>query len=163
MYAVWLVPSNKDRKILQKIISDLADKYKSPVFIPHITTYGLVDIALGKLEDFVCNSIQGIKSFDVYTNNIDYSDNIWKTLFINIQMNYELEKIFQNLQKQLDNISHYDYLPHVSLIYKKMKDDEKKSLVDNLQIPKKFHIDKIAIQEFSEDVTNWKLVRVINF
>ena len=94
MYAVWLVPSTKDRKILQKIISDLADKYKSPVFIPHITTYGLVDVALGTLEDFVCNSIQEIKSFDVYTNNLGYSDNIWKTLFINIQMNSDLKKIF---------------------------------------------------------------------
>lgn len=159
MYAVWLLPSSEDRKILEKIISELAERYDSPKFIPHITTYGLIDIDLEKLKRFVDNSIKNISSFDVPTKNLAYTDNIWKTLFINIQMNSNLENIFQNLQKQLGSVSHYEYLPHVSLIYKIMPEAEKKFLLNQIKIPNKLSINKIAIQEFSHDITKWKLVK----
>ena len=163
MYAVWLIPSTNDRILLEKIIFNLAEKYNSPKFTPHITTYGLNSVPLDELEHIVSNSIKDMKSFDVSTLNIDYSDDIWKTLFINIQMNSNLETIFKNLHKQLGNTFHYDYSPHLSLIYKKISDKEKKFLSINLKILDKFRINKIAIQEFFPDITKWKLVKEIQF
>lgn len=163
MYAVWLIPSTEDRIILEKIIFNLADKYNAPKFIPHITTFGLNSVALDKLEYIVSNSIKNMKSFNVSTLNLGYSDNIWKTLFINVQMNSNLEIIFKNLQKQLGTTFHYDYNPHISLIYKKLLDKEKKFLSKNLEIPDKVKINKIAIQKFFQDITKWKIVKEIYF
>ena len=46
MFAVWYLFDKDDENYLCEIIGNLAKKYNSSSFIPHITAYGLLDIDL---------------------------------------------------------------------------------------------------------------------
>ena len=93
MFAIWLLPDTNDTKYLSRIIANLSCKFNSPEFLPHITIYGLVDVCLSLIEDAITNAISNLNSFIVKKSEINYSDNIWKTIFINIIPNQELESI----------------------------------------------------------------------
>ncbi len=163
MFAVWLLPNTEDIEYLNGIIKNLSQRYSAPEFVPHITVYGLVDPSLEVLEECVKNSISDSKPFIVKKSGIDYSDDIWKTIFINIKPNSSLISINKKLARKLGQYARYEFMPHISLIYKKIDDAEKKKIIDSLKIKNEFTIDKIAIQKFSENVHEWEIIRTYSF
>ena len=159
MFAVWYLFDKDDEDYLFKIINDLAEKYDAPSFIPHITAYGLLNIDLKTLDDEILETIQKIKSFSVETNTINFSDDFWKTLFVEILPSKHLVKINNNLTKNLSQFSKYEFLPHISLLYNNMEKNQKQSLAESLDLKKFFKIKGLGIQEFSQNIDKWKLVK----
>jgi len=158
MYAIWALFEENDDKYLSKIIEDLSEVYHSSKFFPHITVYGLADIKLRIIEKVVSDSIENLKPFKVNKIGINYSDDFWKTVFIEIRPNHELKLINTRLCSKLKKYATYEFAPHISLIYKKMKSSEKMK-ISNMKIKNKFTIDSIAIQQFSENIAEWKIIR----
>jgi len=163
MFAIWLLPDTNDTKYLSRIITNLSRKFNSPTFLPHVTIYGLVDAHLSIIEDAITNAISNLNSFTVKKLEINYSDNIWKTIFINIVTNQELESINEKLAQKLDQYANYEFLPHISLMYKKIAKSEKAKIIDGLHIKNEFLMDRIAIQQYSENVNEWKNIRYFKF
>ncbi len=159
MFAVWFIFDKEDTNHLSHTIKHLSLLYNSSIFIPHITAYGLVDVELDVMDKIVTNSIKNKKSFIVEKNNISYSDDFWKTLFIEICPNDQLTIITKMLTESLTSFSKYEFKPHVSLIYKEMNLAEKKKLVNALNIKNSFKISGMCIVQFSEDIEKWKIVR----
>ena len=159
MFAVWYLFDKDNEDYLFEIITNLAKKYDAPSFIPHITAYGLLNIDLKTLDDKILETIQKIKSFSVETNTINFSDDFWKTLFVEILPNKHLVKINNNLTKNLSQFSKYEFLPHISLLYKNMEKNQKQFLAENLVMKKNFKIIGMGIQQFSENIKEWKLIR----
>jgi len=162
MFTVWLLLQKKDSKFISMIIKKLSQKYNSPEFLPHITIYGSVD-SRQAIEEAVKISIEDLKPFKVRTIGIDYSNDVWKTIFINIELNHELNLINKKISRNLNPYSAYQFVPHISLIYKKIPVIEKRKIIDNIKIKKKFTIDKIAIQKYSDNVNEWKIVKEFSF
>ena len=163
MFAVWYLFDKDNEDYLFEIITNLAKKYDAPSFIPHITAYGLLNIDLKTLDDKILETIQKIKSFSVETNTINFSDDFWKTLFVEILPNKHLVKINNNLTKNLSQFSKYEFLPHISLLYKNMEKNQKQFLAESLVMKKNFKIIGMGIQQFSENIKEWKLVRRYSF
>ena len=131
MYAIWALFSDEDSKYLTDVIDDLSKKYDSPTFLPHITLYGLVDIHLNYLTEIIENCSSKIDSLTIKQDKIDYSDDFWKTVFITIKRNTELEKIHSCMYSNLSKFSQYSFFSHISLIYKKLSIQEKLDLMCN--------------------------------
>ena len=159
MYAIWFVLEKNDTEYFANIINDLGVKYDAQPFKPHITAYGLVDISLDKLDKIVRDSIQGQKQFVIKKSNIFYSDVFWKTLFVEFQPHEQLTKIGEKLTASLQSCASYDFIPHVSLIYKKMDESEQKKLANTIEIKEEFTVTQMWIQQFHEDITKWKIVK----
>lgn len=159
MYAIWLTFCKNDEEYLSKIIKDLAQNHNAPVFVPHITICGLVNIDIKLLEKFVKYSIEDCSQFSVTKLGISHSSDIWKTIFIKIKKNPILLKINTRLEENLQKYSTYKFSPHISLIYKNMENSEKIQIIKELKIKNKFTINEIAIQKFSQDVPKWKIMK----
>ena len=159
MYAIWFVFEKNDAEYLSNIINELSSKYDSQPFKPHITAYGLVDIELDKLDKIVANSIQDEKQFVLEKSNVSYSDVFWKTLFVEFQPNEQINRINKKLTDSLESFSKYEFIPHASLIYKKMNPDEQEKLACSIDIKKYFKVNGMAILQFHEDLEKWKIVR----
>ena len=52
----------------------------------------------------------------------------------------------------------YQFDPHISLIYKKLDETKRKSMLTKLDMKKAFVIDKISIVETSGSVQSWETV-----
>ncbi|MBI4009267.1 2'-5' RNA ligase family protein [Candidatus Roizmanbacteria bacterium] len=143
------------------MIRDLSKKYKAPSFIPHLTIYGGgLTLDLDKAKKIISESIKDMQPFQVEVDKLNYSDNFWKTIFTEIKMNSQLQKIYINLRKELLNYHDYILKPHMSLIYKKLSNRQKEEIVNNIIIKNQFTLDKIAICSFEDHdkVDRWKLV-----
>lgn len=158
MFAVWFLFEKNDNEYLLKIIKELAESFDCPIFIPHITIHGLVNHDITKLEKIIFENIDELSPFFVQKNGINYSKNIWKTLFIDIKLNSSLEILNSNLNKKLLN-SNLDFQPHVSLMYKKIPDFKKIEIIKKLNIKNSFLITEIGILKYSDNINEWKIIK----
>ncbi len=161
MFAIWLLPIKEDVEYLKKIIKNLSQKYNSPEFLPHITIYGLVNIKMELLNKVINYSITNLKPFKVRKMSLGHSDNLWKTLFIKIKPNKALLLINRRLTNRLSRYADYNFTPHISLIYKNMSAGERIKIINTIKMKDEFTLDKIAILEFSEDVSEWSILKSI--
>ncbi len=162
MYAIWLTFSKTDSEYLKNIINTLSKKYEAPRFEPHITVYGLVDLEINFIEKIVKNIIQNSNSFLIEKSQILQSKELWKTVYIELKVNNQIEIIYNNLKKHFEKIAKYQLNPHISLIYKILPKEEKLKIINGLNIKNNFMVKDLVVQEFFPDVEKWKIVRKIN-
>lgn len=162
MHAIWLTFSKSDRKYLKKIIDKISEKYHAPKFEPHITVYGLVNSEMRLIDSIAKEITLNYNSFSVKKSKILQSDELWKTVYIELKMNNEMELIHKNLKKHFEKISKYEFNPHVSLIYKILPIEEKIKIINELNIKDEFMINKLAVQKFFPDIEKWKIVKEYN-
>ena len=75
----------------------------------------------------------------------------------------ELEQLHQAVISQFPKEQPYEFLPHISLIYKEMPYKEKEDIIRNLQVKNSFKMDKIAAVRTGPNVDNWATVVEIPF
>lgn len=159
MHAIWLTFSKHDRDYLKNIIDTISEKYNAPKFEPHITVYGLIDSKINLIDNVLNETSQKYNSFLVKQSKILQSEELWKTVYIELVMNDQIELIYKNLKKYFENILKYEFNPHVSLIYKILSKEEKIKIINELNIKKEFRVSKIAVQEFFPEIEKWKIVK----
>ena len=162
MHAIWLTFSKNDRDYLKKIIDEISEKYNAPKFEPHITVYGLIDSEMRLIDSIAKEVILNCNSFLIKKSEILQSDELWKTVYIELKMNNQLELIHKNLKKHFEKISKYEFKPHISLIYKILPIEEKIKIINELDIKSEFMIKKLVVQKFFPDIEKWKIVKEYN-
>ena len=159
MYAIWYLFEKNDEEEIKKNIIKISKQYKTPVFLPHITAYGLIKTDLEIIERSVLESIKNIKPFTVKKKSISISNNFWKTLFIKFENNSNMLQINKKLTENFLKFSKYTFEPHASLIYKNMNFEEKQNIIEHLELKDNFKINSIGILKFSESISKWKIIK----
>jgi 2'-5' RNA ligase len=162
MYAIWFTFSKNDRNYLKKIIDDLSKKHQSPKFEPHITVYGVIDSEINVIDNIAKTMTMNYNSFLVKKSEILQSEELWKTVYIELEMNEYMEIIYHDLKKNFEKIVPYNFKPHISLIYKILPREEKIKIINELDIKNEFTVDKIVIQKFFPEIEKWKIVKKYN-
>ena len=163
MVSIWLIPAPADAQYLQGIINNLAATYQAPVFNTHCTLYSPTDLPAAEVKQILKQSANNIKSFYVKKATIRHTKNIWKTIFIELLSSPELEQLQQAVISQFPEGQPYEFLPHISLIYKKMPGKQKEDIIRNLHVKNYFKMDKIAAIRTEPNVDNWETVVEIPF
>lgn len=162
--SIWLVPQKEDEKYLSEIISDLGIEYDAPLFTPHLTLLGNLNIELNKLKNILDEVFANKKAFSIKKTIINHSEEFFKTIFIEFELNNDLKNLFIEVSNKTDNRDIATFKPHISLIYKTMPVDEKLKIIERLKIKEDFLIDKIYIQSPKigdtdhHDVKNWRIL-----
>ena len=162
MHAIWLTFSKNDEDYLKKIIDNLAKKYQSPKFEPHVTVYGLIDSKISLIDNIVKEVSLNCNSCIVKKSKILQSEELWKTVYIELGMNKQLEVIHENLKKHFEKIVKYEFKSHISLIYKILPLEEKIKIINELDIKNQFTINKLVIQKFFPDIEKWQIIKRYN-
>jgi 2'-5' RNA ligase len=162
MYAIWLVPDEKDTVYLKRIIENLSAEFNSPKFVPHITIFGIFDQNIKKIEKEIEKAVKGISPFKIKKSNIGHSDNIWKTLYLEVIMNKEIENIHNRLNHSFKIEEKEKFFPHISLLYKKINEKNRIKIQKQLKVKNEFLIEKIIILKFSNKISEWKIVKSRN-
>ncbi|EPA05516.1 2'-5' RNA ligase family protein [Candidatus Nitrosarchaeum limnium] len=160
MYAIWLTFSKSDREYLKNVIDVISEKYHAPKFEPHITVYGLINLKLDLIDNVINEVAHNCNSFIVKKSDILQSEELWKTVYIELKMNQQLKSVNENLKKHFEKTLKYEFNPHISLIYKILPKEEKIKIVNELNLKNEFTIDKIVVQEFFSDIEKWKIVKI---
>ena len=163
MISIWLIPAREDAQYIQVIIDNLSINYQAPVFSPHCTLYSPIDLPKAELKKILERSAKNMKSFYVKNIMISHTENLWKTIFIELLRSSELEQLQQEVISQFQVEKPYKFSPHISLLYKEIPDKIKEDIIRNLQVKNSFKMDKIAAVRTGPNVDNWETVVEIPF
>ena len=152
-YCIWLTFESTS---LDSIISSLSEKYNTPIFQPHCTIIGRTSISLVRLKAALVGVIGDKKIQNIRVGDIGYSDDFYKSYYLEILENQLLIDIHNNLTIILNVKETTKYFPHISLMYSLLKESEKQNI--NIPIHKGDIIKTKSIQitECNENVEEWK-------
>ena len=163
MISIWLIPSREDAQYIKVIIDNLSINYQAPVFSPHCTLYSPIDLPKAELKKTLERSAKNMKSFYVKNIMISHTEDLCKTIFIELLRSSELEQLQQEVISQFQVEQPYKFSPHISLLYKEISDKKKEHIIRNLQVKNSFKMDKIAAVRTGPNVDNWETVVEIPF
>jgi len=151
--------SRQNNKILSPIISRLSKKYvNGDIFPPHISVCKPAYIELEEAKRIVNDCVGNIQKFKVEMDSIRYSNKWSKTLFIQIKESKTLSNISDCLNERFGlDLPTHSFSAHISLLYKEgIKEENKKKLVDELKVPKKYTVSSCALVYLGNNVNNWR-------
>lgn len=164
LFSVWLVPQEDDEIYLSNIIKDLGKEHNAPVFTPHLTLLGNVTIDYDKLKSVIDTIFQNVKPFRIKKIGLNQSEDFFKTVFIECELDENLKVPFERISSKTDKRSVESFKPHISLIYKTLSKDERIKIIEEMNIKNKFVIDNVYIvapregQKDWYDVGNWRIL-----
>jgi hypothetical protein len=163
--AFWLIPAQEDLDYFQEIIDTLAKEYKAPSFTPHLTIYSGEYESAESLDILIEQATLGITSLSLSVEQVLYTQEFTKSLFVQFHQNSTLSQISETLSSCAKISSKFTLNPHLSLIYQYLTEEIKKKLITKISLPKsEILFNEVRVistpskVETREDVEVWKLL-----
>ncbi|WP_299402848.1 2'-5' RNA ligase family protein [Acaryochloris sp. IP29b_bin.148] len=156
--SLWLVPQPDDHAYLQDIIDQLAVQYQAPHFSPHVTVAGHLQVP----DHASLSTLAAATPFlQLQNQGLDHSSELFRTVYIRTSLADQLVALRQKVYQQWPvNISK-PFMPHISLIYKKLAAPERQMIIQSLSLKKTFIFDALAVVQPQQDwtaVETWQIL-----
>ena len=137
----------------------LSEEYGAPSFEPHITVAGGIEKPVDLLRETVQEVADQMEPMTLSVTNTDYRDTIYQSLFIHVAPNDALLALRERCLSRL-KLEHTPYMPHISLLYKKLQEEEKKHIIDRVgsRFDMVFKPDKLYLVNTSGSPEQWREV-----
>jgi len=163
-FTLWLTPREPLRSVLRSGIRQLAARLDAVEFEPHVTVFSAPSTDIEALA--VARRIAAqFSPIELTADCLDHSEAYTKTLFMQFRNSTLLRQIFDTAATQYSRPSNYILNPHLSLIYKRLNEDCRRTLCATLQVPMGSHrFDRVRMIETElpiEDdgpVRRWRVI-----
>lgn len=130
-YALWLLLHGEALNRLQQNIRWLAQRFCAPVFIPHLTVCSGIEAHSCSAVIAQCAEIASTIQPPVLTcTTIGTTDDFYRCLFLHVEQNKQLVALRYCVEQWANE--RQPWIPHISLLYATLTDEEKKSVVKEL-------------------------------
>jgi hypothetical protein len=117
LHSIWLMPSPESEAALQVIIQDLAGRFASPLFQPHLTFMEEQERKLPELAS-VCRTLAaGTEEFCAPIRVVASNDLYFRSLYALFQAEGTLMNLRRSMVEALCLESPGAFMPHISLLY----------------------------------------------
>lgn len=147
--AFWLVPAASANAAFSAAIAELAHRYAAPRFEPHITIFATQGASSLQREDWIEiaeATVEGVEPFAVHSRGFGHSDDVFKTMYLEVDENRELRELHRRIRSRLPDV--YVLEPHLSLIYKAMPVAAREQICSELaaiELPSQWRSDAVTI------------------
>ena len=165
----WLIPTAKDSGVLQTVINELATRFETTSFPPHLTLFA-GSAASGEKPRHLLDSLSpDLVPKHLAVTRVDASARFTMTLFLRCQSDPQLVSLHKHMRASSPP-SNYCLDPHLSLLYADLPSSAKKSLADELNPPlKEIRFDRIravshpSLIETHKDIEDFHDLWEINY
>lgn len=163
-YSLWLVPEGEKREFYQGLIEDLGRKHKGPVFVPHITVLGNIQMTEEELLSRARQLTQLLHPLSVTLNEVSTGDVFYRCVFAKAEKTQSLIELYNRACQAFD-IMPADFMPHLSLLYGDYDMSLKKKIAEGIEIQDTLYVSSLYIYETSPDLEpqDWRFVEKIPF
>ena len=130
--AYWLLPERAARKVFAENIRDLARRFETPVFVPHVSVFIAPEDTRHPTE--VLREL-GAVTIELTIDRIQFSEQFTKTLFVQFERSVPLQELGDRIWKASGARERYVIDPHLSLLYARLAAEKKIALVDEIKFP----------------------------
>jgi hypothetical protein len=161
--AIWLVPRQPERDILQAVIAALADRFSAPEFVPHATIYSCRRSTPQTELAVTAALARHCPPLTLRTAGMTFTDRLTRAFFVRLSSGKTLQWLRKALQTELRQTSIEDFEPHLSLLYQVLPVSDRTQLIEKIRLPfDEIVFDQIwavAIPETlnaTENLTGWQ-------
>ncbi|XP_052183962.1 cyclic phosphodiesterase [Diospyros lotus] len=167
VYSVWALPPEDVTKRLKKLMEGLRSEFGGPKFEPHVTVVGAIalteDDALSKFRA----ACHGLKAYPAAVEKVATGIFFYQCVFLLLHPTPEVMETSSHCTSHFGYKSSTSYMPHLSLLYGDLSDEEKQRAQEKANILDEgigslsFQITRLALYETdTEDNTleSWKKV-----
>ena len=130
--AYWLLPETAAREVFAKTIRELARRFETPVFAPHVSVFIGPENSRHPAE--ILREI-GKVMLELTIHSIRCSQQFTKTLFVQFEPSVSLQELGDRIWKASKAPEQFVINPHMSLLYANLAAEKKKALVDEIRFP----------------------------
>ena len=163
-YTFWIMPKGRVYNSFNNLIKKLADENNAPVFEPHITLLG--DIELPELEMIKKTQqlVQSQKPFPVTLRQIGYQDFHFRALFVKLEVTDPLQALHNRAKEIFGMQGIPSYMPHLSLLYGNISQEVKNKIIAEIGVDQTAHfeIESIHLVKGGK-VEEWQIVKEFPF
>lgn len=159
-WSIWLNPCQKDRIKYHRIIYRNCKLYSNPIFEPHVTLFGRVDIAPYAFVEHIKELSLHQERFILNTKGISLGLPPWKSLFIRLQGTKRLKKFQSGINQYLKKYKKYTFDPHLSLFYGKKK--IKKTEIKGISVGETIEFSSVSLLYTSDRIDDWNVIEEFN-
>ncbi|AET04349.1 putative RNA ligase/cyclic nucleotide phosphodiesterase [Medicago truncatula] len=151
VYSVWAIPPEDVRDRLTKLMTSLRSDFGGPQFEPHMTVVGAIELtpddALKKLR----SASEGVKSFQVTVDRVSAGTFFYQCVYLLLHPTPQILETNAHCCTHFGYKNSTPYMPHVSLVYGDLTDEEKQkaqeraNILDNSLSGLSFQISKLAL------------------
>lgn len=113
IHSIWLMPKADDEQRLAAIVSDLAKRFGTPAFTPHLTARGDTTRKRGELKADIEAAAAEVSVFAEAISDIETSEAFFRSFYARFAVCPPLAA----LKRRLDPEGLETFMPHVSLLY----------------------------------------------
>lgn len=162
-YTLWLMPKGEVYNNFFNLIKKLAREYQGPLFVPHVTLLGEIELSKEEIIKRTKILVQNQKSFPIVLKQIAYEEFFFRALIVLAQISEPLQKLHERAKKIFEmNIP--AYMPHLSILYGEYTLETKKKIISEIGKNQEaaFEIDRVFLIKGGE-VKNWKIIEAFTF
>jgi len=157
-YSLWFMPTGKIYHKYKNIIKDLAKKYNSPTFEPHVTLIGNI-----KDKDvFEKTSLlsKKIKPITIKIIKASYMFDYYRCVLALAEPNKEIMEAAKTARELFTDYNKREYIPHLSLLYGNFSEEIKQKIVNELgDLSVEFKVNKIHLVTSGDIPEKWSVVK----
>ncbi|OJU05585.1 MAG: hypothetical protein BGN87_00720 [Rhizobiales bacterium 65-79] len=148
VHSIWLMPAADDAAMLERLVEDLAGRFSSPRFQPHMTLVEDMERSVEDLAPLVARISEGVAPFEALVAEIGVSDFFFRSFYARFAAEGPLLEL---KRRAIDKILAGDiseFMPHISLAYGVEETFAKRDAVveaENLLLGKPVRFDRVCI------------------
>ena len=164
-YSLWLRPEQTQLDEFTEIVSNLAHRFRTKPFPPHITLLSSIHAELDTVKQACTKIVDGNQQFDIPLPSIDYTEAYYRNFYILAEMTPALLNVYEHAKQALSYKTNEEYMPHVSLLYGDLAVETKQSLKEQLEgyYPKIFKCQRLDLYNSTGSVSDWHLIKSYHF
>lgn len=119
-FSVFLVPAAGDRRWADGVIHELADRYDTLPFEPHVTVYGGAfsnDAELEPVRRALADAAAGTGPITLQVAGLGVTEEYFRSLFVSFGEDPALRRLHEAVKGAVAQDSGYLLVPHLSLFY----------------------------------------------
>lgn len=116
IYSIWVVPPEPVYSQIKDCIIELAQRFDSPIFEPHMTLLGNIDKDISEIEEKVKDLASSIDKLELSLGSVSFSTTYFQSVFVRVNSTAKLMQL--NIEtKKLFGMENNVFMPHMSLLY----------------------------------------------
>lgn len=159
-YALWLVPDDAGTLQLHTVIRQLADRYTTPVFTPHMTLLGWVKGEEAELVAQLETLAAKLAPIEARLTGFAGAPYYFRCFFAPIESSPELRQAVDEASHTFGANAGTDFKPHLSLLYGQLDREEKKTIPGQIgeKVPRKLLFNRLQLIRITVSVSGWETV-----
>lgn len=135
VYSVWAIPSEDVSVRVKKLMGGLRSEFGGPQFEPHVTVVGAVRLTEEEARDKFRRGCEGVKKvYSVNVEKVDIGTFFYQCVYLLLHPTNEVVEASARCCSSFGYNSSSPYMPHMSILYADLMDEEKKKAQEKAYI-----------------------------